>query len=109
MCFFNLVWLIVGTVWILPIYNAVIESSIGEDVSKALSTVSEQLGETGLAGSTTAAPAVSETITKSNQINSHNIIKVDPQDGCDQVLFHFTAGILAVGWIILAVAAIFIV
>eukprot|EP00090_Calanus_glacialis_P020296 TRINITY_DN3121_c0_g1_i1.p1 TRINITY_DN3121_c0_g1~~TRINITY_DN3121_c0_g1_i1.p1 ORF type:complete len:233 (+),score=42.79 TRINITY_DN3121_c0_g1_i1:118-816(+) len=84
------VWLIVGTVWILPIYSDVIKNNVGEDVSNALDTVGEQLGETGLAGPTTSAPADGTN------------------EECDQVLFHFTAGILAVGWVIVALAATFI-
>jgi len=84
------VWLVVGTVWILPIYSEVINTKFGVEVSEALDTVGNTLGETGLAGSTTAAPAAGSNTE------------------CDPVLYHFTAGILIGGWIILAMAAAFI-
>jgi len=84
------VWLVVGTVWILPIYSEVINTKFGVEVSEALDTVGNTLGETGLAGPTTAAPAAGSDTE------------------CDPVLYHFTAGILIAGWIILALAAAFI-
>ena len=57
---FSVVWLVVGTVWILPIYSEVINTKFGVEVSEALDNVGNTLGETGLAGPTTAAPAVSD-------------------------------------------------
>jgi len=83
------VWLVVGTVSILPMYSTLIKDTVGAEVSDALDTVGEELGESGLAGS---------------EIPSPNFTEAD----CDQTLFHFTAGVLVVGWIIIAMAAAFI-
>ena len=103
-----LVWLLIGSVWILPIYSSVIKNNIGLDVSNAVNNVVEQLGDTGIAGPTTAAPMVSQDNSKDKAVNTHNIHKADTTVECDQVLFHFTAIVLAAGWIILAVASAFI-
>merc|ERR1712168_76630 len=84
------VWLVVGTVWVLPIYSEVINTKFGVEVSEALDTVGETLGETGLAGPTTAAPGDGA------------------ETECDKVLYHFTAAILILGWIMVALAAAFI-
>merc|ERR1712168_1187591 len=70
--------------------SEVINTKFGVEVSEALDTVGETLGETGLAGPTTAAPADGA------------------ETECDKVLYHFTAAILIVGWIMVALAAAFI-
>jgi len=84
------VWLVIGTVWILPIYSSVIKDKIGVEVSNAVNTVGEQLSKTGIVGVTPATPKEQSAIE------------------CNQVLFHFTAVVLSVGWICLALASAFI-
>ena len=49
-------WLVVGTVSILPMYSTLIKDTVGAEVSDALDTVGEELGESGLAGSETPIP-----------------------------------------------------
>jgi len=83
------VWLLVGSVGIIPIYNSIIKNSIGIDVSNTVTNaVNSVVGETGIGEIPTAAPS----------------------DGaeCDKTLYHFTWVVLTAGWILLAVASLFI-
>ena len=55
----SLVWLLVGSVGIIPIYNSIIKNSIGIDVSNTVTNaVNSVVGETGIGEIPTAAPSV---------------------------------------------------